>query len=48
MGKSGIIAIGRDITDRLKAENALMLSEERLKLALEAANDGIWDYKIRY
>ncbi|WP_299438951.1 PAS domain S-box protein [uncultured Rhodospira sp.] len=35
-----------DITDRRLAENALARSEERLRLALDAANDGIWDWDI--
>ncbi len=33
-----------DITDRKQAQDALLASEERLKLALEASNDGMWDY----
>ncbi|UKP00327.1 response regulator [Nostoc sp. UHCC 0870] len=36
----------RDITDRKKSENALKLSEERLKLALEAVDEGIWDWNL--
>ncbi len=35
-----------DITDRKKAEIALKESEERLKFAIEAANDGLWDYNL--
>jgi PAS domain S-box-containing protein len=36
----------QDITDRKKSENALKLSEERLKLALEAVDEGIWDWNL--
>jgi len=40
-GKLYIISINRDITDRVKAEEALRQSEERLRLILEHSNDGI-------
>ena len=36
-----------DITKRFRAEEALRLSEERLKLALEAAEEGLWDINPR-
>ena len=39
----GVVGITRDITGRKKIEQALVASEERLSLALEAANDGLWD-----
>ncbi|MBD3217309.1 MAG: PAS domain S-box protein [candidate division Zixibacteria bacterium] len=35
-----------DITARKKAEEGLRESEERLKLALEATSDGLWDWDI--
>lgn len=40
------IGIGLDITDRKRAEKALQISQERLKLALESANLGLWDWDI--
>ncbi len=36
----------RDITERKQSENALKLSEERLKLALNAVNEGLWDWNL--
>ncbi|MFB2935838.1 PAS domain S-box protein [Aerosakkonemataceae cyanobacterium BLCC-F154] len=36
-----------DISDRKKAEAALQESEERLRLALQAANQGLWDLNIQ-
>lgn len=41
---SGVMA---DIDDRRKVEQALRESEERLKLALEASNDGLYDWNVR-
>ncbi|WP_236144256.1 response regulator [Nostoc sp. CMAA1605] len=36
----------RDVTQRKKSENAVKLSEERLKLALDAVAEGIWDWNL--
>ncbi|SDD65353.1 PAS domain S-box protein [Rhodospira trueperi] len=35
-----------DVTKRKRTEEALAKSEERLRLAFEAASDGIWDWDI--
>ncbi len=43
---AAIVGVGRDITDRREVEMALEASERRLKLALEAANEGLWDWTV--
>jgi len=42
----GTFGIARDISDRLKSENALAESETRLKKAQSVANIGNWEYDI--
>jgi len=42
----GIVAIYRDISARKAAEDALRESEQRLRFALEGANEGLWDWSI--
>ncbi|MFX1513681.1 MAG: PAS domain S-box protein, partial [Promethearchaeota archaeon] len=46
-GKYWICAIGRDITERKQAEIVLQQNKQRLDLALETAELGIWDRDIR-
>jgi PAS domain S-box-containing protein len=50
----GVSKIARDIRDRKRieaerfsVEQALLKSEERLQLALEAAGDGLWDWDVQ-
>ncbi|MCW5800271.1 MAG: PAS domain S-box protein [Nitrospira sp.] len=40
-------AFVRDITERKSAESALRASEERFHFAIEATNDGMWDWDMR-
>jgi len=41
---TGICKLSVDISERKKAEHALIESEERLDLASKSANIGLWDY----
>ncbi|NJD07880.1 MAG: PAS domain S-box protein [Methylococcaceae bacterium] len=43
----GILSSGQDITELNEAQNQLKASEERLRLALDASNDGMWDWDLR-
>lgn len=46
-GASGWQLILVNITERRKTEDKLRVSEERWKLALEAAGDGVWDWSVQ-
>jgi PAS domain S-box-containing protein len=42
----GYLSVGRDITARKEAERRLAESEQRLKLALEAGRQGVWEVDL--
>jgi PAS domain S-box-containing protein len=44
--KARLIVIGRDVTERKRAKEALEKSEESLRIALEGASLGNWDWEI--
>ncbi|MCK5137915.1 MAG: PAS domain S-box protein [Bacteroidales bacterium] len=41
-----VVAVARDITESRKSQDALRESEERLNLALQANNLGLWDWNV--
>jgi len=43
----GVTLLWHDVTARAQAERALKRSEERLALAAEGANDGLWEWDLR-
>jgi PAS domain S-box-containing protein len=42
----GVVISARDVTEAQLAEKALAMSEERLRLALDATRDGLWDWDL--
>jgi len=42
----GVLGVSRDITERKRIERELRFSEERLRLTLEVANIGIWEWNV--
>ncbi|HEY3267530.1 MAG TPA: PAS domain S-box protein [Armatimonadota bacterium] len=46
-GRRYFVGIGIDITQRRQMEEKLRESEERLSLALDAVNDGVWDWNLQ-
>jgi diguanylate cyclase (GGDEF)-like protein/PAS domain S-box-containing protein len=43
----GVTLLWHDVTERTRAAHALQRSEERLALAAEGANDGLWEWDLR-
>jgi diguanylate cyclase (GGDEF)-like protein/PAS domain S-box-containing protein len=43
----GLVGISQDITERLLAVEALRVSEERLRLAFQASNTGLFDWNLQ-
>jgi PAS domain S-box-containing protein len=43
----GVLGVGRDITELKQAEEAMRESDNRLRLALEGTNDGLWDVQLK-
>ncbi len=45
-GQRVLLVVCEDITDRKRAEEALISSEARLRMASEASNIGLWDWSL--
>lgn len=45
-GDSAIIAVFRDISERIRTRELLRLNQERLRLIMESVNDGFWDWNL--
>ncbi|WP_227967329.1 PAS domain-containing protein [Methylocystis sp. WRRC1] len=43
----GIVIFAEDVTPRKRAEEALRLSEERHRYAMQATREGLWDWNIK-
>jgi len=46
-GKQMALGIARDITERKKVEDKLKSSEKKLKLAMNAAHAGLWEWNLK-
>ena len=46
-GKSYFLCTFRDITEQKRVENALRKSEDRVAIATNSANIGVWDYSVK-
>jgi len=46
-GQKAVLGVAIDITERLRTEAALQLSEDRLRRSLQYANIGTWDWDIQ-
>lgn len=42
----GILIVGNDVTERKLEHDALAVSNERLKFAVEGTRDGVWDWNL--
>jgi PAS domain S-box-containing protein len=45
-GRPMVVAFFTDIAERRRAEAALLESEQRFRLAVEATTDGLWDWEL--
>jgi PAS domain S-box-containing protein len=45
-GEAAVLTFMRDITEEMRNKRDLLASRERLQLALDAAQDGVWDWDI--
>ncbi len=43
----GVTLLWHDVTERIRAEHAIKRREDRLVLAAEGANDGLWEWDLR-
>jgi PAS domain S-box-containing protein len=43
---TGVLLLATDVTERKRAERLLEENEERLQLALDGAQDGVWDWDV--
>ncbi len=46
-GEPAVLTFCRDVTEEVSTRRELAASQERLSLALEAAQDGVWDWDIQ-